>query len=75
MRSHGVEIRQAGQQAPWQIGRGERHGGILKAMVKRLITAHQLSGEFAISAAITQSAAVKNGMYKRDGYVPSHNGS
>ncbi|OLP82755.1 Ribosomal RNA large subunit methyltransferase J [Symbiodinium microadriaticum] len=54
MRSHGVEIRQAGRQAPWQIGRGERHGGILKAMVKRLVTAHQLSGESAISAAITQ---------------------
>ena len=71
MRAHGVEIRQAGRQAPWQIGRGERHGGILKAMVKRLVTAHQLAGDFAIAAAVTQSAAVKNGMYNHDGYVPS----
>ncbi|CAE7591026.1 RE1 [Symbiodinium sp. CCMP2592] len=56
---------------PWQIGRGERHGGILKAMVKRLVTAHQLSGEMAISSAVTQSATVKNAMYNHDGYVPA----
>eukprot|EP00439_Symbiodinium_sp_Y106_P068391 s2336_g11.t1 len=71
LRAHGVEIKQAGRQAPWQIGRGERQGGILKAMIKRLITAHQLAGEMAIAAAVTQSAAVKNAMYNHDGYVPS----
>ena len=71
MRAHGIEVRQAARQAPWQIGRGERHGGILKAMIKRLITAHQLSGDMSISAAVTQSTAVKNSMYNHDGYVPS----
>ncbi|CAE7367988.1 RE1 [Symbiodinium necroappetens] len=71
MRAHGIEIRQAARQAPWQIGRGERHGGILKAMVKRLITAHQLSGDMSISAAVTQSTTVKNSMYNHDGYVPA----
>ena len=37
---HGVLIRQAGVESPEQIGRGERHGGLFKAVLKRMITEH-----------------------------------
>ena len=57
MRALGVEIRQAGAQSPWQIGRTERQGGILKAMLKRMIAEHQIEGEFGISAAINQATS------------------
>ena len=71
MRALGVEIKQAGAQSPWQIGRTERQGGILKAMLKRMIAEHQIEGEFGISAAINQATSVKNSNYNHAGYVPS----
>ena len=68
LRSQGIEIKQAGAK---RSGRTERHGGILKSMLRRMISTHQLAGEFAISAALTQCTSVKNGSYNHDGYVPS----
>ena len=37
---HGVLIRQAGVESPEQIGRAERHGGLVKAVLNRMITEH-----------------------------------
>ena len=37
---HGVLIRQAGVESPEQIGRVEQHGGLFKAVLKRMITEH-----------------------------------
>ncbi|CAE7699666.1 unnamed protein product [Symbiodinium sp. CCMP2592] len=71
LRSLGVEIKQAGVKAPWQVGRVERHGGILKQMVKRVISQHHVSGEFAVSAVVSQCAATKNSSYLHEGYVPA----
>ena len=41
---HGVLIRQAGVASPEQIGRVERHGGLFKAVLKRMITEHAVQG-------------------------------
>ena len=41
---HGVLIRQAGVESPEQIGRVERHGGLFKAVLKRMITEHAVRG-------------------------------
>ena len=41
---HGVLIRQAGVESPEQIGRVERHGGLFKAVLKRMITEHAVQG-------------------------------
>ena len=35
--AHGVDIRRIGAQAPHQLGIGERHGGLLKAIMKKAI--------------------------------------
>ena len=37
----GVEVRSAATQAPFQIGRTERHGGILKHMINKVVMATQ----------------------------------
>ena len=41
---HGVLIHQAGVESPEQIGRVERHGGLFKAVLKRMITEHAVRG-------------------------------
>ena len=41
---HGVLIRQAGVESPEQIGRVERHGGLFKEVLKRMITEHTVQG-------------------------------
>ncbi|CAE7415150.1 RE1 [Symbiodinium microadriaticum] len=71
LRSLGVEVRTAAARSPWQIGRTERHGGILKSMLKRMIASNQLEGEFAISAAVSQATDVKNSQFNHEGYVPA----
>ncbi|CAE7485137.1 RE2 [Symbiodinium sp. CCMP2592] len=71
LRANGVEIKMAGVKAPWQIGRAERHGGILKAMMKRVIAMGHLTGEFAIKAVASQCAATKNSSFVHAGFAPS----
>ncbi|CAE7337929.1 unnamed protein product [Symbiodinium sp. KB8] len=51
-------------------GRGERRGGILKAMIKTLITAHQLSGDMAISLTPLQEA-MHHSVDRVDGHLRS----
>ena len=41
---HGVLIHQAGVESPEQSGRVERHGGLFKAVLKRMITEHAVQG-------------------------------
>ena len=71
LRANGVEVKQAGVKAPWQIGRAERHGGLLKAMMKRVIATGHLIGDFAVGAAATQCASVKNSSFVHGGFSPA----
>lgn len=66
----GTIIRQAGAQAPFQIGTGERHGGILKQILKHAIHDRQVKGAFDMAALITECARVKNHLSNQDGYAP-----
>ena len=40
--ANGVRLRTAGLEAPEQIGRGERHGGIIKGLMKSVIKHHHV---------------------------------
>ena len=42
---NGTYLRQAGLEAPEQIGRGERHGGIIKSAMKAVIKEHHVIGK------------------------------
>ena len=67
----GTTIRQTGARAPHQLGVGERHGGLLKEIMKRAIHERQIKGAEDIAALCSESARVKNLFINQRGYSPS----
>jgi len=65
------QITQIGVESPEQLGRTERHGGLLKAMVIRVIAELQLVGKEAIQHVLTQSVMTKNSLSRVRGFAPS----
>ena len=68
---HGVLIRQAGVESPEQIGRVERHGGLFKAMLKRMITEHAVQGFDDMKVAVAEAVSTKNNLSRNGGFSPS----
>ena len=68
---HGVLIRQAGVESPEQVGRVERHGGLFKAVLKRMITEHAVQGFDDIKIAIAEAVSTKNNLSRNGGFSPS----
>ena len=68
---HGVLIRQAGVESPEQIGRVERHGGLFKAVLKRMITEHAVRGFDDMKIAIAEAVSTKNNLSRNGGFSPS----
>ena len=71
MISNGVLVRQAALEAPEQIGRAERHGGIFKQVMKKIIKEHHIQGKEQMKLAATVALETKNDMMRRDGFAPS----
>ena len=69
---HGL-IRQAGVESPEQIGRVERHGGLFKAVLKRMITEHAVQGFDNIKIALAEAVSTKNNL-SRNAVLHPHNG-
>ena len=55
---------------PWQRGRLERHGDILKHMLNRLDTDRAISTEEEFDQALLQSCQAKNSLVRHFGYAP-----
>ena len=71
LEAHGTTIRQTAARAPFQLGVGERHGGLLKEIMKRVIHERQLQGADDIAALCSEAAKVKNSLLNHAGYTPS----
>ncbi|CAE7224139.1 RE2, partial [Symbiodinium sp. CCMP2456] len=71
MTAHGVLLRYIGVESPYQLGRGERHGGILKEVIKALVTSRQLRGRQNMEFAVTESVGIKNHRVNHNGFSPS----
>ena len=56
---------------PEQIGRVERHGGLFKAVLKRLVADHAVQGFDDIKVAIAEAVSTKNGLSRNGGFSPS----
>ena len=69
---HGSIIRHTG--APYQLGTGERHGGLLKDILKRAIHERQISGADNIAALVSECARIKNHLYAIRMALPRFNG-
>jgi hypothetical protein len=57
--------------APWQLGVGERHGGILGSMVQSVVDEHGCEGFSALQDALAAACVAKNSTLTRDGYMPN----
>ncbi|CAE7367423.1 GIP, partial [Symbiodinium microadriaticum] len=67
---HGCHLRPIAGQAHWQLGATERHGGVWKAIWKRVCD--ELSvGEDDISLAVSAVNQAKNELRRTSGYSPS----
>eukprot|EP00435_Cladocopium_sp_Y103_P034047 s298_g8.t1 len=71
LRVHGIQLRFAGLEAPFQIGRTERQGGILKEVLKGAIEERQIIGINDIKMLIAESTTVKNCRVNHHGFTPA----
>ena len=71
LQSQGTEIRRTGARAPYQLGTAERHGGLLKEMLKRAVHDRQLFGASVISALCSECARAKNVLINNQGFSPA----
>ncbi|CAE7212571.1 RE2 [Symbiodinium sp. CCMP2592] len=55
----------------YQLGRGERQGGILKDIMKTTILARQLRGRQNMEFVVTESVGVKNHRINHNGFSPA----
>ena len=69
--SRGVIIRNIGVESPEQLGRVERHGGILKGMMQRIIHELGLSGELQVKEALSEALSTKNSRSRIKGFTPT----
>ena len=69
--ANGTYLRQAALESPWQLGKGERQGSILKTLLKKLIIDHQTVGKPAMKEVITVALDCKNNYIRKGGFSPS----
>ena len=70
-KSNGVHMRQAGTEAPEQVGRGERHGGISKNMMKYAIKDHHVIGKDQPNHCASIAHIIKNESMRREVFSPA----
>ena len=56
---------------PEAIGRVERHGGALKAMVRKVVAQTQAVGQSQLQTVLDECCLTKNSMLRHGGYSPS----
>ncbi len=71
LRIHGVVLRYAGVEAPFQIGRTERQGGILKSIIKMAVEERQILGNTEMKWLISECTMVKNCRLNHHGFTPA----
>ena len=71
LRINGVYLRYVGVEAPFQIGRTERQGGLLKEVMKSSIEERQIIGVNDIKMLVSECVNVKNGRINHHGFTPA----
>ena len=64
-------MRQAALESPEQIGRVERHGGILKSSCKSTIEEHHGAGKQQMKSVVAIHCESKNDSMRKGGFAPS----
>ena len=71
LRIHGVQLRYAGVEAAFQVGRTERQGGILKEVIKSAVMERQIIGVQSMKMLVMESSMVKNCRLNHHGFNPA----
>ena len=66
----GAKFRTVATEAPWELGRVERHGGILKHMMNKVIMAEQVTGKDELRMALVEALNTKNRLGNLGGFSP-----
>ena len=69
--SMGIELRYIGTEAPHQLGRGERQGGILKQILQHVVESRQVAGLARMHILLPEATFVKNNRISHGGFTPS----
>ncbi|CAE7872935.1 RE2, partial [Symbiodinium necroappetens] len=69
--AHGILLRYIGVESAYQLGRGERQGGILKEVIKSTVHARQLRGRQNMEFVVTESVSIKNHRINHNGFSPA----
>ena len=69
--SHGCNIEFAPLETPAAIGKVERHGGILKAMVRKVVADTEIVGLADFEMLLQECTSTKNQMQRTNGYSAS----
>ena len=69
--AHGIQVSHAPLETPEAIGRVERHGGALKAMVRKVVAQTQAVGPSQLQSVLDECCLTKNSMLRHGGYSPS----
>ena len=67
----GVDVRSIATEAPHQIGRTERHGGLLKSIIHKVVNAVQAVGALEMQLVLVQALEVKNRLGNLGGFSPA----
>ena len=60
-----------GLEAPYQLGKVERHGDMWKTVASKVIESKSIKGTRAMATMATEANAVMNGMGRAGGFAPS----
>ena len=69
--AHGVEIIFAPLETPSAIGKCERHGGILKAMVRKMVAELETKDRDGMEMVLQEAVTAKNHLQRHHGFSPS----
>ena len=69
--SHGCNIEFAPLETPAAIGKVERHGGILKAMVRKVVAHTETAGLADFEMLLQECTSTKNQLQRTNGYSAS----
>ena len=70
LQSHGIRSRVIAKEAHFQLGRCERHGGILQEMLRKLDHESPIESPEQLQQALNHSCSAKNSLSRCRGYTP-----
>ena len=71
VKAHGILLRYIGVESAYQLGRGERQGGILKEVIKTTVMSRQLRGRQNMEFVVTEAVSIKNHRINHNGFSPA----